>query len=122
MSKYGRRYLRRGVMNSKMGNAAYYKGRGAANEGSHTAKGAYVVREGRRLSIVAPPRAAMAETQLRPYVHAAAPRPRRGERVAPGEEAAAPGGGGASASAATAAATPSFSLFSRAASREPPLR
>ena len=56
MSKHGRRFLRRGVMNSKMGNKSFYKGRGAANEGTHTAKGAYVIREGRRLSIVAPPR------------------------------------------------------------------
>ena len=88
MSKHGRRFLRRGVMNSKMGNAAYYKGRGAANEGTHTSKGAYVIREGRRLTIVAPPRAALAETLLRPYVHAAVPRPRRGERVAAAAAAA----------------------------------
>ena len=81
MSKHGRRFLRRGVMNSKMGNAAYYKGRGAANEGTHTSKGAYVVRPERLLKIVAPPAETLAATQLRPYVHEAAPKAPRGARV-----------------------------------------
>ena len=38
-SKYGRRFLRRGIMNSKMGNKNFYKGRNSRNEGTHTTKG-----------------------------------------------------------------------------------
>jgi hypothetical protein len=92
MSKHGRRFLRRGVMNPKHGNAAFYKGRGAANEGTHTSRGAYVVRPERLLRIVAPARELLAATQLRPYVHDAVPKPPRGARVAQlvGDGAAAP--------------------------------
>jgi len=122
MSKHGRRFLRRGVMNSKMGNKSFYKGRGAANEGTHTAKGAYVIREGRRLSIVAPPRAALEQTLLRPYVHAAAPRPKRGERVAPAAEGAGGGEGGGSGGAATAAGAAAAFFFLAPAAAEPQLR
>jgi hypothetical protein len=38
-SKFGKRFLRRKQMNSKMGNKNFYKGRGARNEGTHTTKG-----------------------------------------------------------------------------------
>ena len=79
MGKFGRRSLRRSIMNSKMGNANFYKGRGARNEGTHTSKGAYVVRPERLLRIVVPP--SLATTQLRPYVHVAARAAKKGERV-----------------------------------------
>ncbi len=37
--RFGKRFLRRTTMNSKMGNKDFYKGRGARNEGTHTTKG-----------------------------------------------------------------------------------
>jgi hypothetical protein len=40
MSKFGKRFLRRATLNSKMGNKNFYKGRTARNEGTHTTKGA----------------------------------------------------------------------------------
>jgi len=79
MSKFGRRFLRRASMNSKMGNKNFYKGRGARNEGTHTSKGGYVVRPERLMRIVAPPN--LAACELRPYVHALARPPKEGERV-----------------------------------------
>lgn len=55
MSKFGRRFLRRAANpTSKMGNKAFYKGRGARNEGTHTNKGGYVVRP-ERLMVIIPP-------------------------------------------------------------------
>ncbi len=39
-SRFGRRFLRRTTMNSKMGNKDFYKGRGSRKEGTHTNKGA----------------------------------------------------------------------------------
>ncbi len=79
MGKFGRRSLRRSIMNSKMGNKNFYKGRGASNEGTHTNKGAYVVRPERLMRIVAPVN--LATTLLRPYVHTSVRAPRKGERV-----------------------------------------
>lgn len=40
-SKFTRRLGRRGVLSAKRGNANYYKGSGARNEGVHTNKGEY---------------------------------------------------------------------------------
>jgi hypothetical protein len=58
MGHAGRRpkYLQgnRGVFTSKFGDKNFYKGRVGRNEGTHTNKGAYVVRPGRTLRIVAP--------------------------------------------------------------------
>lgn len=54
MGKFGKRFLMRSALNSKMGNKNFYKGRGARNEGTHTTKGAYVVRPERLLEIIAP--------------------------------------------------------------------
>jgi hypothetical protein len=66
-------------MNSKMGNKNFYKGRGANNEGTHTNKGAYVIRPERLMNIVVPTN--LAAFPLRPYVHALARPPPKGERV-----------------------------------------
>ena len=81
MGKFGKRFFRRGVMHSKMGNENFYKGTGAMNEGTHTNKGAYVVRPERLLKIIAPSMESMRDTKLKPYVHDAAPKAPRGERV-----------------------------------------
>jgi hypothetical protein len=79
MPKWNKRALRRGTLNSKMGNMTYYKGRGARNEGTHTTKGGYVVRPERLLRIVAP--ANLEAFPLKPYVHTQTRRPARGARV-----------------------------------------
>ena len=78
MGKFGRRSLRRAILNSKFGNKNFYKGRGARNEGTHTAKGGYVVRPERLLRIVAPD---LAGFDLKPYVHKMARVPPQGSRV-----------------------------------------
>ena len=80
MGKFGRRFMRRApALSSKMGNKNFYKGRGARNEGTHTSKGAYVVRPERLLRIAVP--SALETTPLRPYVHTNARAPARGARV-----------------------------------------
>ena len=78
MGKFGRRFLRRAILNSKFGNKNYYKGRGARNEGTHTNKGGYVVRPERLMRIVAPD---FTGCDLKPYVHRAVEIPARGSRV-----------------------------------------
>ena len=78
MGKCGRRSLRRAILNSKVGNKNFYKGRGARNEGTHTAKGGYVVRPERLLKIVAPD---LTGFDLKPYVHKMARIPPQGTRV-----------------------------------------
>ena len=78
MGKFGRRFMRRAIMNSKFGNKNYVKGRGGRNEGTHTNKGGYVVRPERLMTIVAPD---LAGCELRPYVHRAVELRGRGERV-----------------------------------------
>lgn len=40
-SKFSRRLGRRGVLSAKHGNANFYRGTGARNEGNHTTKGEY---------------------------------------------------------------------------------
>ena len=79
MPKWNKRALRRSTMTSKMGNMDFYKGRGGRNEGTHTSKGAYVVRPERLLRIVAPLN--LESFQLKPYVHAQTRKPARGARV-----------------------------------------
>ena len=88
MGKFGRRSLRRAILNSKFGNKNFYKGYGARNEGTHTAKGGYVVREERLMRIVAPD---LAGCDLKPYVHKQARAPPQGSRV-PAYGGAAAGG------------------------------
>jgi hypothetical protein len=61
-----------------MGNAAFNKGRGGRKEGTHTTKGAFVVRPERLLRIVAPD---LTACPLKPYVHTATRPPPKGERV-----------------------------------------
>ena len=78
MGKFGRRFLRRAILNSKFGNKNFYKGRGARNEGTHTSKGGYVVRPERLLRIVAPD---LTGFDLKPYVHTQTRAPQQGSRV-----------------------------------------
>ena len=66
-------------MTSKMGNMDFYKGRGGRNEGTHTAKGGYVVRPERLLRIVPP--ANLDSFLLKPYVHTQTRKPAKGARV-----------------------------------------
>ncbi len=92
MGKFGRRFLRRAILNSKFGNKNFYKGRGARNEGTHTSKGGYVVRPERLLRIVAPD---LTGFDLKPYVHKQARAPPQGTRVPAYEHAVAAAAGAA---------------------------
>ena len=75
-SKFGERISRRGVLGSKQGNKGYYKGSGGRNEGSHTNKGAYVIKPLRLMEIIVPPKC-----DLKPYVAAGVHAPTPGKRV-----------------------------------------